>query len=381
MRELARERGGVCLSDHYVNFKTHLQWQCAQGHQWSTAPTTVRNGSWCRECGYANRRLTMDHMHQFAKEHDGLCLSDHYIDWKTPLMWQCDQGHQWSARPTYIQKGNWCPECAHEKGRLTITEMQQIANERGGRCLSKKYINNNTHLKWECENHHRWQAVPASVKQGGWCPVCAIAARKRHTIADMQALAQQHGGDCLSKRFVNIGSLLKWRCAKGHIWKAPGNGVKSGVWCRRCFSDRMKDTLEDMHAMAHAKGGKCLATAYVNSTTHLEWECAAGHRWMAMPATIKKAWCPACKFDDKRLGIEKMREMASMHGGRCLSETYKNCHTKLTWQCIEGHIWETKPMVIQNGHWCPECSRNRATVQRLLDKKKKKSPFAIPRLI
>ena len=33
MREAARERGGECLSDDYVNANTKLKWRCAEGHE------------------------------------------------------------------------------------------------------------------------------------------------------------------------------------------------------------------------------------------------------------------------------------------------------------------------------------------------------------
>lgn len=30
---LARSRGGICLSDHYINSKTSLLWRCSEGHE------------------------------------------------------------------------------------------------------------------------------------------------------------------------------------------------------------------------------------------------------------------------------------------------------------------------------------------------------------
>ena len=56
---------------------------------------------------------------------------------------------------------------------LTIEEMQRIAAERGGKCLSSKYINSNTKLQWQCKEGHEWEAIPASVKRGHWCPFCS----------------------------------------------------------------------------------------------------------------------------------------------------------------------------------------------------------------
>nr|MBC8200362.1 hypothetical protein [Candidatus Desulfaltia bathyphila] len=31
-------------------------------------------------------------------------------------------------------------------------------------------------------------------------------------------------------------------------------------------------------------------------------------------------------------------------------------HSKLKFQCVNGHIWEAKPNSIKNGTWCPECN-------------------------
>jgi len=44
--------------------------------------------------------------------------------------------------------------------KLTIKEMQEIAESRGGKCLSKEYVNNYTKLKWQCDEGHTWKATP-----------------------------------------------------------------------------------------------------------------------------------------------------------------------------------------------------------------------------
>ena len=58
--------------------------------------------------------------------------------------------------------------------KLTIELMQNIAKSRNGKCISKKYININTKLKWKCNNNHIWDATPKSIKQGNWCKICGI---------------------------------------------------------------------------------------------------------------------------------------------------------------------------------------------------------------
>lgn len=54
----------------------------------------------------------------------------------------------------------------------TIREMQLLAKSRGGRCWSKTYTNSKTKLWWECNQGHRFEATPESIRKGGWCKKC-----------------------------------------------------------------------------------------------------------------------------------------------------------------------------------------------------------------
>ena len=49
----------------------------------------------------------------------------------------------------------------------TIREMQLLAKSRGGRCWSKTYTNSKTKLWWECNQGHRFEATPESIRKGG----------------------------------------------------------------------------------------------------------------------------------------------------------------------------------------------------------------------
>ena len=95
--------------------------------------------------------------------------------------------------------------------------MQNLAKKRGGKCLSSKYYNIDTKLKWVCEKGHTWNAIPYTIKKGTWCPNCV---GKNKTISDMQNLAKKRGGKCLSSKYYNNRTKLEWECKKGHIWES-----------------------------------------------------------------------------------------------------------------------------------------------------------------
>jgi hypothetical protein len=60
MNKTAEIRGGLCLSEQYINSKTKLKWQCSKGHVWEALPTNVKNkGSWCPICAIKIRRKSL----------------------------------------------------------------------------------------------------------------------------------------------------------------------------------------------------------------------------------------------------------------------------------------------------------------------------------
>jgi len=124
--------------------------------------------------------IIIEQMKKIAIERGGHCLSDIYSNSVTCLEWKCAKGHHWLAKPGKIKQGQWCPCCAMKrvielakKTSLGIEKMKNIANERGGSCLSDTYVNANEHLLWQCADGHTWMATPSKIKNAGnWCPYC-----------------------------------------------------------------------------------------------------------------------------------------------------------------------------------------------------------------
>jgi hypothetical protein len=52
-----------------------------------------------------------------AASKGGSCLSDRYINKATPLRWQCALGHRWHAQPGRIRRGTWCAKCENLQRR------------------------------------------------------------------------------------------------------------------------------------------------------------------------------------------------------------------------------------------------------------------------
>jgi hypothetical protein len=182
---------------------------------------------------------------------------------------------------------------------------------------------------------------------------------KKLTIQAMQQLADHRGGKCLSDTYLGADSKLTWQCANGHQWMATPYNVRRGTWCRVCGYQRnwrKPQSLEEMRRIAHSHGGNCLSTSYQNTESKLQWECSQGHTWSATPAAIKRShWCPKCA-GNKEHEIEDAQQLALGRGGDCLSKQYDSTHKQLKWRCVEGHTWMASYRSIARGSWCPECS-------------------------
>lgn len=188
------------------------------------------------------------------------------------IRFECQIGHQWEVVTHKALHSLWCPECNGNKPvRNTIELMRQIAADRNGRCLSEKYINSESKLEWECEKGHRWFANSHGVKnKGTWCKLCKNEAQK-NSIEDMHKLAEKRGGKCLSKKYILNNVPLKWQCSEGHIWENQPSNITMGQWCPVCSKNDEKLTLLLMQEVAIEGGGKCLSRIYIDSGTKLEW--------------------------------------------------------------------------------------------------------------
>ncbi|MDA1531110.1 zinc-ribbon domain-containing protein [Bacillus cereus group sp. TH260-2LC] len=366
MQKLAELKGGICLSTEYINNSTKLRWQCSKGHIWDAIPASVQKGTWCPSCN-GNKQYSLVDMINIAIDRNGECISTEYKNFASKLKWRCNRGHVWETTLASIVAGSWCKECL----KPSIEDAMKIAREYGGECLSNSYIDSTSKLKWRCESGHVWESILGNIKRGRWCPACNSLKNKQKKLkklVELQRIAQDRNGKCLSKVYENVDAKMLWECSEGHRWESSAYSIKNGAWCSKCATkrnaDKRRGTIEEMYLIANERGGKCLSDNYINNHTPLEWECSKGHRWMSTANTIKNgSWCRKCNVkknaDRQRKSIEDMQKLAAKKNGECLADAYVNAHTKLKWKCSEGHIWEAKPNNIQQGKWCPICRKKK----------------------
>lgn len=291
-------KGGECLTIVPTN---HLEVRllCSNGHAWVANAQAIIDGSWCPKCAQNNLYLKV--LKQLAIDRGGICLEKEYKNSNTKMRFKCKEGHIWETTSHTIKKGAWCRHCHHNSMRNTIEQMHKLAAKHRGKCISKKYVKNNFAIKWECKYGHKFSAQPSNVTSGEWCPYCARN-NQRLSIKDIKKFANNNGGRLISTEYISNSKKLEFECRKGHRWRASFNNVGHGSWCPVCAGNRPK-TLSDMKKIAKDLGGKCLATSYKNQKEKLLWECSKGHQFN-LPATKilhRGQWCSKCRNNKEKL--------------------------------------------------------------------------------
>ena len=183
LHKIAQQHGGECLSTHYARLSDRYDFRCARGHTWTTSGSDVARGAWCRSCANLNkseaylRQDGLAELQRIAQSRNGLCLTQSYTGSAAYYQFRCENGHEWQTTGGRIFLGGWCVRCSHEKRRLGIEIMREMAAERGGQCISQNYVNSVTKLEWECMRGHRWHALPSAIRAGHWCRQCHYLSR------------------------------------------------------------------------------------------------------------------------------------------------------------------------------------------------------------
>jgi len=307
LQAAATRQGFVCHATEWRGVSAKLWLECEKGHRFERAAYGVLyKQSGCPEC---SRAVPAAKFAKLVAERGGQCLSGTYLGSEALHRLRCQAGHEWTPEGRSVLAGYWCPMCAG-KGELAtskgssakygLADLQAKAAEHGGRCLATAYGRGRDYYPFQCAAGHGWEAMGYKVLKGNWCRTCTdsrLAAQRADAngLARIQRIALSHNGKCLTTTYLGTSAKYAFECAAGHQWKALGNNILQGGWCRRCRNESQKLGIEAMHALARARGGRCLSDTYTHGKSKLKWECHRGHVWDATPSGVKGGrWCPSC---------------------------------------------------------------------------------------
>lgn len=241
----AESKGGVCLGIGEPTKHGKAYMYCESGHYWEPSLENLLRGGWCRECLTLKQRHAVEDAIMLGNRRGFTCLSYKYVRNGEKLKWMCSYGHLFDASFNKIQQGRGCPHCS-KRVKHTIEFAQKLANNMGGECLTKEYINVVTSMSWKCKRDHIFTTCLANVMAGKWCKECYHIESRKYTIKDAQHLAKENGGWCLSDKYINFTSKMIWKCNQNHIWSASFSSIKSGTWCKSCSKHKTQNKISEI---------------------------------------------------------------------------------------------------------------------------------------
>ena len=425
LKQVVEEREGYVFFGNNVTVKNKQTFMCKHDHIWQAVPSSVvYSKSWCFVCSRKERLLGIDVAHKIAKENKGYCLSKTYKGNRHKLVWKCFYGHTWPASLNSVKDSHtWCPKCNIYMGEEITRYIFNILFEEKFEKNKPKWLNNleldgyceklNLAFEYDGQQHYKFIKyfhktiekfknllktdrlknklcqdngitlirIPFWVEFGNIkdyiinkCNKFGIDIPGKNKIIDyknfkniyllknkyydaLKQIVESKGGTLLKDVYINAKTKVQVRCENNHIWSISYNNLKSGYWCPHCVNN-IKHTIEKMRELAKSKGGRCLSTTYTNSHTKLTWECEKKHVWDAEPQSIiKGTWCADCVKCRKYI-LDDMKKLAKNKGGTCLSKKYTNVYTELKWKCKNNHVWSAIPRSIIKGAWCKKCNNN-----------------------
>jgi hypothetical protein len=371
MMELAKSKGGQCLSSEYKNNTSPLTWQCSKGHIWTAPGGTIRNqGSWCPKCFGKDKEVNLKTLQEISIAKGGRCLAHTYKKAHEKLEFECKLGHKWMASATSIKSGTWCQKCHNinigsEENGITLDFLNSIAKRKGGKMISNNYINSGLPIEWECANGHRWFAKYDHIKKDSWCPICSSGISENVTRLILEHITQKQFPKKKPTWLLSeSGSRLELDGFNEEINIAfEYNGVQHYQFNKRFHNnliDLEKRIADDIHKQNLCKknGVFLIIVKYdIPKESIFQFVLNQLRKHPEHIHIIQKS--DEIDFRDldtwKKNEIIKMQRIAETKEGLCLSENYLGNKTKLIWKCKFEHIWEANPSDIKSGKWCPAC--------------------------
>lgn len=188
-------------------------------------------------------------------------------------------------------------------------------------------------------------------------------------IKNLETIANNKNGKCISSMYKGESSPLEFECEFGHRFRKKPSSIKKGIWCPEEGCNLKARATEKVKKYVEVRGGY-LVTTYQNNRTQLEFFCDKGHSNITTWASLRKSWCSTCA-KNKRGTIEEMQDIAKSKGGICISEEYGGVDKRLLWSCSNvNHLpWyatpgNIKPTQSKKGSWCPDCARENRRVHK-----------------
>ena len=222
--------------------------------------------------------------------------------------------------------------------------------------LRKALEDRNVKFDYMCIHGHLNHKTVSCFRQYSICRVCSGCDPEQ---AKQRFLfkVEDRGGLVDAEKYKNSKTKIEIICHEGHSWESTPNSILRETWCPQCANRSIDQTLERLVAKVEERLGKFNPAMFKTANTKLRFTCHHEHVWDTKPLSILDGrWCPRCANRSTDQARERLLSKVESHKGKVDMTTYLNVNKKCSFECEKGHTWETTPRSVLNGSWCRTCS-------------------------
>ncbi len=378
------------LEQIMANSNKKVWWKCNNGHEWQATIASRNCGNGCPYCSEyfaikgKNDLQTVNPT--LAKEwnyekNNGLTPIDVLPNSGKKVWWKCSKGHEWQARIADRNNDRGCPICSSErktsfpeyaieyylkKYGLDVIHLyrekgyeldvfipsKNIAIEYDGyfwhKNKSKKDIEKNRKCEKDGITLYRIREGLPSLNDSS-LDFIVQTTQKDLSIVLKKVLGEIIGSTVdidIERDSIDIENLREYMEKENSLLLS--NPEMANEW-----NYEKNGNLKPEHFAA-------------NSNKKVWWKCSKGHEWQASVDNRNKGrGCPYCVGKKVLKGYNDLQtvnpELASEwnfeKNGNLKPEHFTaNSHTKVWWECSQGHQWQANVTDRNRGNGCPYCA-------------------------
>ena len=321
--ELAKQLLDASPTSVTAGSKRRMRWRCPVGHEWhaTVASRAVRRTG----CPVCTGRKVEAGFNDLASTHPRIAAE---LVGESPttigagshrrVTWCCPRGHRYATTPQKrTARSQGCPYCANQRVLVGFNDLATTDPALAEQLLQLDptllTAGSRRRVQWRCNQGHEWSATVSSRSLAGHgCPFCA-GKRPTPGVNDLATVRPDLAAQLVDTDPVtvmpNSSTKLRWRCDRGHEWRAtPNNRSSNESGCPYC-SGRLpvigETDLLTVHPEVAAQMIDDDPRSYTSaSSRRARWRCASGHEWVcAVSDRANGSGCPTCAltgFDPNR---------------------------------------------------------------------------------
>jgi len=276
---------------------------------------------------------------------------------KEKVWWQCSEGHEWESTPSTRRSGANCPICSKQNGAILrikhpLTERPDLYKElHPNNQLPAEHLSlySQKIVHWCCETcQHEWEASVISrafsKNHERSCPKCLQQlAGQGDRIAEKILFYHKGEGSSLIETHPSLAAewhptrngskkpsdiiatydkKVWWKCSKGHEWQRTvisRTGIRtknklSKKGCPECekmstpFVVNISSVTGTPFELEYDEVRNGRSSKEITATNKkIWWRCSQGHSWKAtILKRLEGATCPICKKQEKEAKLPKI---------------------------------------------------------------------------